>query len=85
MEETPGFGLSVFTALFPVIIMGVAAIVDMAQQTVGFGDNALIVGIRFVGNSSTAMLISLLLAIFTMGIGRKNPNEIIDEFLFVVH
>ena len=75
MEETPGFGLSVFTALFPVIIMGVAAIVDMAQQTVGFADNALIVGIRFVGNSSTAMLISLLLAIFTMGIGRKIPMK----------
>jgi len=72
-EEMPGFGISVFTALFPVILMAIGAAVDIAQAETGFADNLLIEIIRFVGNSSTAMVISLLVAIYTMGIRRNIP------------
>lgn len=72
-EEMPGFGISVFTALFPVILMAIGAAVDILQAERGFADNMLIEIIRFVGNSSTAMVISLLVAIYTMGIRRNIP------------
>lgn len=75
LEETPGFGISVFTALFPVILMAIGAIVDMIQPAMGFGDNWFVTFIRFIGNSSTAMVLSLLFAIYTMGIRRKIPMK----------
>lgn len=75
LEETPGFGVSVFTALFPVILMALAAIIDILQPAMGFEDNMLVKLIRFIGNSSTAMLLSLLLAVYTMGIARKVPMK----------
>lgn len=80
LEETPGFGVSIFTALFPVMLMALGAIVDMIQPALGFADNMFVNLIRFVGNSSTAMLISLLVAIYTMGIRRKTPiKKVMDS------
>ncbi|XRG79855.1 GntP family permease [Rossellomorea sp. GAMAL-10_SWC] len=73
LEETPGFGISVFTALLPVILMSFATIVNLLQKTIGFEDNSLLVAIRFIGNAGTAMVISLLVAIYTMGLARKIP------------
>ena len=73
LEEMPGFGISLFTALFPVILMALGAIVDMVQPVFGFSDNMLVSLIRFIGNSSTAMLLSLLLAVYTMGLRRNIP------------
>ena len=73
LEETPGFGISVLTAMFPVILMAIATILDMVQKSVGFEDNTLIEIVRLVGNASTAMLLSLFLAFYTMGIARKTP------------
>jgi len=73
LEETPGFGISVFTALLPVILMSFATIVNLLQKTIGFNDNSLLVAIRFIGNAGTAMVISLLVAIYTMGLARKIP------------
>jgi gluconate:H+ symporter, GntP family len=73
IEETPGFGISVFTALFPVILMALGAIVDMLQPGLGFKDNWFVVSIRFIGTSSTALLLSVLFALYTMGLRRKIP------------
>lgn len=69
LEETPGFGISVFTALFPVILMAIGAIVDI----LGLKENAFITVIRFITNSDTAMILSVLFAVYTMGIARKIP------------
>ncbi len=78
-EEMPGFGISVFTALFPVILMSIGAIVDILQASIGFEDTLVIQVIRFIANSSTAMVLSLLLAVYTMGISRKVPmKELMD-------
>ncbi|PGL67903.1 GntP family permease [Bacillus sp. AFS055030] len=80
LEETPGFGISVFTALLPVILMSFATIVNLLQKTIGFDDNGLLVAIRFIGNAGTAMVISLLVAIYTMGLARKIPiKEIMNS------
>ena len=71
----PGFAVSVFTALFPVILIALGAAVDILQAELKFSDNLFIDIIRFVGNSSTAMVISLLVAVYTMGIRRKVPIQ----------
>lgn len=73
LEDTPGFGISVFTALLPVILMSIATIITLLQKTMGFADNSLLAAIRFIGDAGTAMLISLLVAIYTMGLARKIP------------
>lgn len=75
LEETPGFGISVLTAVFPILLMFAAAFLDIFQKQLGFADNLLIVIIRFVGNAPVALLISLLLAMYTMGIARKIPMK----------
>ncbi|MEQ2527847.1 gluconate permease [Robertmurraya yapensis] len=73
LEETPGFGISVFTALLPVILMSIATIITLLQKTLGFEDNSLLAVIRFIGEAGTSMLISLLVAVYTMGLARKIP------------
>ena len=79
LEDTPGFGISVFTAMFPVILMAIATIVTMIQKTMGVEDNAMFAVVRFVGNASTAMILSLLLAVYTMGIARKIPMKTVMD------
>ncbi|PLR80098.1 gluconate permease [Bacillus canaveralius] len=73
LEDTPGFGISVFTAMLPVILMSIATIITLLQKTLGFEDNSLLASIRFIGDASTSMLISLLVAVYTMGLARKIP------------
>jgi GntP family gluconate:H+ symporter len=73
IEDTPGFGISVFTAMLPVILMSIATIITLLQKTMGFADNNLLAIIRFVGGASPAMVISLLFAIYTMGLARNIP------------
>ena len=60
--------------------MFAAAFLDIFQKQIGFADNLLIQIIRFVGNAQVALLISLLLAMYTMGIARKIPmKDLIDS------
>lgn len=79
LEETPGFGISVFTAMFPVILMAIATVITMVQKTNGIEDNGAFAAVRFIGNASTAMLLSLLLAVYTMGLARKIPMKSIMD------
>ncbi|WP_316569470.1 GntP family permease [Neobacillus sp. YIM B06451] len=79
LEETPGFGISVFTAILPVILMSIATIITLLQKTMGFEDNTLLAAIRFIGDAGTAMLISLLVAVYTMGIARKIPIKTVMD------
>ncbi|MDQ0226569.1 GntP family permease [Metabacillus niabensis] len=79
LEETPGFGISVFTAMLPVILMSIATIINLLQKTMGFEDNSLLAAIRFIGDASTSMLISLLVAVYTMGLARKIPIKTVME------
>ncbi|WP_282035420.1 GntP family permease [Metabacillus indicus] len=80
LEDTPGFGISVFTALLPVILMSIATIITLVQNTVGLDDNSFLASIRFIGEAGTAMLISLLFAIYSMGIARNIPmKQVMDS------
>jgi gluconate:H+ symporter, GntP family len=80
LEDTPSFGISVFTSLLPVILMSIATIITLLQKTMGFEDNSLLATIRFIGDAGTSMVISLLVAVYTMGLARKIPiKNIMDS------
>ncbi|RLM28088.1 gluconate permease [Brenneria alni] len=70
LEDTPGFGISLFTAMLPVILMSIATLVSMVQQEIGVPDNLFTGIIKFLGDASVAMIISLLFAIYSMGLAR---------------
>ena len=74
LEETPGFGISAFTALFPVILMAAATVVSLLEESFG-GGNWFFDFIAMIGAPSTVMLLSILLAVYTMGIARKIPMK----------
>jgi Gnt-I system high-affinity gluconate transporter len=65
-EEMPGMGISVFTALLPVILIIFSSIFTILY-TENFMFKEIIV---FMGNPVIAMLISVLVAIYTLGLSR---------------
>src|SRR5699024_3245290 len=73
IEETPSFGISALTALFPVILMGTATIVILIRDTLGLSNNLFFDIVEALGTPSTVMVISVLIAIYTMGIARNIP------------
>lgn len=75
LEETPSFGVSVMTALFPVILMAISTVIQLLQDIGGVGNNALFDVIHLIGEPTTALLISVLLAVYTMGIARQIPMK----------
>lgn len=72
-EETPGFGISVITSLFPVILMAISTIAELLQDVWGVSDNLFLDIIQLIGDPTTALLISVLIAVYTMGIARNIP------------
>lgn len=75
LADTPGFGISIFTAMLPVLLMSMATIVAMIQQETGLADSAVLEAIKLLGNASAAMIISLLFAIWSMGLTRGVPMK----------
>lgn len=71
IQDTPSFGISVFTSLFPVILMFLATIVDLVQKIGDVSGNMIFEVIELIGNPTIALLISILIAIYTMGIARN--------------
>lgn len=75
-EEMPGTGISIFTALLPVILIGIAAIASLLLPE---GSSILKI-LLFIGNPVIAMLISVLVAIYTLGLARgKKMKEVMDS------
>lgn len=68
-EEMPGFGISLFTALLPVVLMIFASGTDQLAQ----GESVVTDLINFMGDPTMAMVLAVLVAIYTLGIrqGRK--------------
>lgn len=75
LEDTPGFGISTLTALFPVILMLISTIIKLILEAQNIEPNQWIKAIYLVGDASTAMLISILVAIYTMGMRRQRPMK----------
>ena len=77
LEETPKFGISVLTAMMPVILIAVATICSFIFPK----NNPVNEFIQFIGAPDLAMLLSLIFAIFTMGLQRKQKMEDISTSL----
>lgn len=75
-EEMPSTSTSILTALLPVILIGIAALVDFLLP-----DGNLIKEIIAVaGNPVIAMLISVLVAIYTLGLARgRKMTEVMNS------
>ncbi|WP_054710174.1 gluconate:H+ symporter [Bacillus sp. JCM 19041] len=71
LEETPGFLKSSITALFPVLLMGFATIVNFLQEATNLPSNLLFDIIAFIGTPTATMFLSLLFALYTMGISQN--------------
>ena len=65
-EEMPGMGISIFTALLPVLLIAVAT---LAEYLLPAGNLALKI-LQFAGNPVIAMLIAVLVAFYTLGLAR---------------
>ena len=65
-DEMPSAFISIFTALLPVILIGVAAIINVIIPE----ENGIKQIASIIGNPVIAMLISVLVAIYTLGLAR---------------
>ena len=75
-EEMPSMANSIISALLPVILIAIAALAEFALPDGFFLKTILI----FMGNPAIAMLISVLVAIYTLGLGRgKKMKEVMDS------
>lgn len=75
-EEMPSMANSIISALLPVILIAIAALAEFALPDSFFLKKTLI----FIGNPAIAMLISVLVAIYTLGLGRgKKMKEVMDS------
>lgn len=72
-NEMPGFKISLFTAMLPVLLMIIATIGTMLNNVVNMSGSIVFELIEFIGKPAIAMIISILVAMYTMGIQRKIP------------
>lgn len=78
LDETPGFLSSVLTSLAPVLFMALATVVDLLFPG---SESAAVKAVKFVGTPAMAMLISLIIAFWTMGFARGRSAEEIGKTL----
>ncbi len=75
-DEMPGTGISIFTALLPVILISLATIMEMLLPA----SSPILEIIQFAGDPVIAMLISVLVALYTLGLARgKKMTEVMDS------
>lgn len=75
-SELPSFFISVFSALLPVFLIGFSTIFLAFINE----ENKFYNYIKFIGNPSIALLISLIFSIYSLGLSRgKNINEIMKK------
>ena len=73
-EEMPGFGISLLTAMLPVILMLISTIVQLItghEEATNVFEQI----VYFIGTAGTAMLIAVIFAIFTMGTKQQRKME----------
>lgn len=75
-EEMPGTAISIITALLPVILIGLASVIDLLVPE----GHAIKQGTAIIGNPALAMLISVLVAVYTLGLARgKTMTMVMDS------
>ena len=75
-RSLPGFGLTLFTILFPVILM----LIGSGADAVSARGNALNQGLHLIGNDDLALFIGVLVSFFTLGKLRGFSRESILRF-----
>lgn len=86
-EEMPSFRISVLTALLPVILMLLSTILQLVTgQEDSHGSNFIKNFIYFIGTAGTAMVISVVFAIFSMGLLRgKNIIDTMESITQAIY
>jgi len=75
-RDLPGFGVTLFTILLPVILMLVGSWADLVFTPKTLPNDLL----RFIGSSDIALLIALLVSFWTFGAARGFNREQIQKF-----
>jgi GntP family gluconate:H+ symporter len=75
-RELPGFGITLFSILLPVILMLIGSWADLFFTPKSFFNNLL----HFVGNSDVALLIAVLFSFWSFGSSRGFDREQIQKF-----
>ncbi|MDO1448749.1 gluconate:H+ symporter [Rhodocytophaga aerolata] len=74
-DELPGYGISLFTALVPILLMAVASLINVFIPD----SSELKPIITFIGDPVIALLVAVLVAIFTLGLNRgKTMPEVMQ-------
>jgi Gnt-II system L-idonate transporter len=74
-DEMPGFWISTFVAIIPVILMALSAVCEMTLDKT----NSYRLFFEFVGNPAVALFLALVLAIFTLGCrGGRSLSQVMD-------
>ena len=74
-EEMPSFATSILTALTPVILMSILAFIEIFMP-----ESSLLPFFKFVGEPAIALLISVIIAMFTFGLSRgKTMNQVMKS------
>ncbi|MDP9205508.1 MAG: GntP family permease [Gemmatimonadota bacterium] len=76
LAEMPGFGISVFTVLIPVILMLLSSAADIALDSTSPVRSSL----HFVGNPIVALLLALLFSFWSLGRSRHFTREAVMRF-----
>ena len=76
VAEMPGFGISVFTVLIPVILMLLTSAADIALDPA----SAIRAGLHFVGHPIVALLLALLFSFWSLGRTRHFTREEVMKF-----
>lgn len=74
-EEMPGMSISVLTAILPVILIILATIIDLTSLKETLPGKILM----FIGNPAAALLISVLFAVYSLGLARGKKMKEISE------
>jgi GntP family gluconate:H+ symporter len=75
-RSLPGFGVTLFTILLPVILMLIGSWADLVFAPKTFANDLL----RFIGQSDIALLIAVLVSFWTFGAARGFNREQIQKF-----
>jgi Gnt-I system high-affinity gluconate transporter len=75
-DEMPGFWVSFFSSLMPVILISFSTIAGFFMSP----DNAIRIALGYIGNPVIAMLLSVLFAIYSLGLARgRKITEIMNS------
>src|SRR5687767_5539434 len=75
-QVTPGFAMSLFTVLIPVLLMLLASGADATLPA----DSPVRLTLRFVGNPIVALLLALLFSFYSLGRPRRFTREEVMKF-----